>query len=84
MALTREHLVDYMQTELGLDTSGINDDTPLFSSGVIDSFSLVSLITFIEQSEQFRMNPMDVSLDNMDTISRILDYVGRAVTAATA
>ncbi len=80
--MTREDLIQFMQDELGLDTADIGDETPLFSSGVIDSFSLVSLMTFIEQQEKFRMNPMDINLDNMDSIARILGYIERAKASA--
>lgn len=75
--LTQEDLVAYMEQELGVDIADVRPDTALFSSGVIDSFALVSLITFIEAKCRFRVNPMDVSLDNMDSIDRILGYVRR-------
>jgi acyl carrier protein len=75
--LTQEDLVAYMEQELGVDIADVRPDTALFSSGVIDSFALVSLITFIEEKCRFRVNPMDVSLDNMDSIDRILGYVRR-------
>jgi acyl carrier protein len=75
--LTQEDLVAYMEQELGVDIADVGPDTALFSSGVIDSFALVSLITFIEEKCRFRVNPMDVSLDNMDSIDRILGYVRR-------
>lgn len=75
--LTQEDLVAYMEQELGVDIADVRPDTALFSTGVIDSFALVSLITFIEEKCRFRVNPMDVSLDNMDSIDRILGYVRR-------
>lgn len=75
--ITKDELLTYMQQELGVDTSDVGDETPLFSSGVIDSFALVSLITFIEEKCRFRVNPMDVSLENMDSVDRILGYVRR-------
>lgn len=77
MPLTRDDLIQFMDNELGVDTSDIDNDTALFSSGIIDSFALVTLITYIEKHCEFRVNPVDVNLDNMDSIDRILSYVDR-------
>lgn len=77
MPVDRSSIRTFLQTELGVDTAGIEDDTPLFSSGLIDSFSLVSLLTFLEENAQFRVDPGDVNLENLDSIERILAYVAR-------
>ena len=79
MALTADDLTSYMQDDLGVDMGDIEPGTPLFSSGLIDSFAMVSLITYIEDRCSLRMNADDVNLDNLDSIERILDYVARAV-----
>ena len=68
-----------MQQELAVDTADIEVDTPLFSSGIIDSFALVDLIIFLEGQCDFRISAMDVNLDNMDTIKRMLDFTSRAL-----
>ncbi len=77
MALTHDELVQFLDTELGVDTADISRETELFSSGIIDSFALVTLITFIEKQCSFRVSPVEVNLDNMDSIDRILTYVDR-------
>ena len=82
MALTSQALMTYLESDLGVDTSDMDDSTALFSSGIVDSFALVSLITFLEQSGSFRMNPLDVNLDNLDSIERILEFVDRAIQQA--
>ena len=76
--LDRSQIVAFLVSELGVDSAKVSDDTPLFSSGLIDSFSLVLLLGFIESKAQIRIEPTDVSLDNMDTISRILRFVEQA------
>jgi acyl carrier protein len=80
--ITREKLVDFIRTQVGVDSSSLTDETPLFSSGLIDSFSLVSMMSFLETEGKFRINPSDVSIDNMDSIGRILRYTQR-VSAET-
>lgn len=75
MPLTSDGLINYMQDRLGVEISGVGNDTPLFSSGLLDSFSIVELMGFIESSAAIRMDPWDVTLDNLDSIDRILAYV---------
>jgi acyl carrier protein len=70
-----ESLRAYLGDRMGLDTSTLADDTPLFSSNLLDSFSMVDLIMFIEKESGVRLNPTDVSLDNLDSIERILTFV---------
>ena len=75
--ITREKLLDFFRSQLGISTSALTDETTLFSSGLIDSFSLVSMMSFLESEGRFRISLSDVSLENMDTIGRILRYAER-------
>ena len=70
-----DSLKAYLGDRMGLDTTTLADDTPLFSSNLLDSFSMVDLIMFIEKESGVRLNPTDVSLDNLDSIGRILKFV---------
>ena len=75
MSFDKESLIQFLQDEMAIDTDDIQDDTELVSSGIIDSFSLVALISFIEKSASIRINPIDVNLNNLDTINRMLTFV---------
>jgi acyl carrier protein len=75
MALDRESLRHYLQEKQGVEPEGFEDDTMLFSSGLIDSFSMVKLIMFVEDAAGLRVHPADVTLDNFDSIERILAFV---------
>jgi len=79
MNLDATLLFSFLSDDIGIDTSGIGEETLLFSSGVIDSFALINLITFIEEQAGIRVSPADVNLDNLDSVSRILAYVSRTV-----
>ena len=83
MILDRGNLRRYLHEQQGLEPEDFEDDTLLFSSGLIDSFSMVDLIIFIEDTEGVRVHPADVTLDNFDSIKRILAFV-EARCAATA
>lgn len=77
MTINKDELLAYMRADLGVDTSEISDSTPLFSSGILDSFSLVSLLTHLESKCRFRIDPSDLNLENMDSLERIMAYIGR-------
>ena len=78
MAVTEEGLLGFLSDDLAIETSDIAADTLLFSTGIIDSFALVTLMTYIETEGGVRIAPADVNLANFDSISRILTYVERA------
>jgi acyl carrier protein len=78
MTLTAENLLAYLDEQLAVDTSDIDPTTLLFSSGIIDSHALVQLIAYIEDRCGFRVSASEVTLDNLDSIERILAYVERA------
>ena len=75
MSITKDDLLSVMRDELFLDTSAIAADTPLFSSGLIDSFSLATLILAVEEKARVKLDPLDITLDNLDSIERILRFV---------
>ena len=75
MAINRETLLEYFDEQMGLDTTEIDDQTLLFSSNVLDSFSLVDLMMFIEKEAGIKIEPSEVTLDNFDSVERIFNFV---------
>ncbi len=82
MAVTRETLVEFMAENFGVGPREIEDTTPLFTTGLLDSFCMINLIVHIEKTEGIRIGATEVTLDNLDTVSRILAFVA-ARTART-
>jgi len=76
MVLFKMALLNFMKDTLGMDTTGVDEDTPLFSSGMIDSSSMVELILFVEAEGHVKFEAEDVSLDRLDSIRRIVTFVG--------
>lgn len=60
----------------------VADDTALFSRGLIDSMNVVELVTFVEGELGRAIPPTDITLDNFDTIERIVRYAGATGGAA--
>ena len=77
VALSFEDFGQFLTEELGVESDNLQADTPLFSSGLIDSFSLVTLMSFIENAGEVSIDPSDVTLDNFDSIERIIQFISR-------
>ncbi|SMO49416.1 acyl carrier protein [Paracoccus laeviglucosivorans] len=74
MSLSQQELLAYLRDELNIEEE-IDGQTELFSGGLLDSVSMVSLITFIEEKTGSVIQPGDVTLENFDTVDRISGYV---------
>jgi acyl carrier protein len=63
----------------------LQDSTLLISSGVMTSLSMLELVTFLEESFSFTLEPEDIRVGHMDTVDLIVDLVmSRAVTGSPA
>ncbi|MBW3541925.1 MAG: hypothetical protein KY476_16780 [Planctomycetes bacterium] len=56
--------------------------TPLISSGLIDSFQVVSLLVALEAAYGVRVDPADIGVDNFDTLAQMHRWVEREQRAA--
>lgn len=74
MAITGVAVRTWMVREWGLDGADLADEAPLFSSGLVDSFAMVDLVSWLEGEGGFTFGPLDVNLDNLDTIARIVAF----------
>lgn len=72
---TKDDIREILQSELGLDTSSLADDDGIFSTGLLDSLSSLRLLMGIEQKYGISISPLDVSLDDMDTVNSIAQTV---------
>jgi acyl carrier protein len=50
-------------------------DTPLFSSGALDSIAMLNLITLVEQQSGIEIRADEVTLENFDTVNRIMRFM---------
>jgi acyl carrier protein len=75
--MKKESLLNFLREELAVDDRDLTETTPLFSSGRIDSYSLVMMIAFIESQCGLQFNPEDVVLENLDTVERVVSFISR-------
>jgi acyl carrier protein len=73
MGVTAEALLDYLREEH--QVTDVDEETALFSSGLLDSVAMMGIIGFIEEQSRFDVRPSDVTLENFDTVARIVAYV---------
>lgn len=53
----------------------VSDDTPLFSSGIVDSFGVLHLIAFLEEMFRIEIDTVRHELADFDTVAKIVDLV---------
>lgn len=80
----QETLLDYITTQLLNNSGQVNLDTDdnLLLSGLIDSYGVMRLVRFTEQSFSIKINPADITLKNFKTVSAIAAFVDRQTTVS--
>jgi acyl carrier protein len=72
----KEKLREYIKTYMIKDTRyPLKDDEPLITGGLVDSFSLVELAVFIEDSFGVHFDDPELTADNMDTLNQIVGNI---------
>lgn len=76
-------IIDYVRREYLDEDSDeeIAADTRLISSGIVDSFSMVSLKRFLEKKYAIQIPDADASPEAFDTVNSIVALVNRFVQA---
>jgi len=73
--LGTEDLRALIADQFGLQPSELADDTAMFSSGLLDSFHLVELISVLEKTSGRRIKPGEINLENLDSPQRIARFL---------
>ena len=70
----------HLQFAAAIGRSAIEPATPLFSSGVIDSFGVLEVIAFLEDRFNIRINHARHDIRDFDTVDKMAGLV-RALRA---
>jgi acyl carrier protein len=73
MKLTSSQLIEFIKDTLQVETS-IDVQSKLFSTGELDSMSMLQLIDFVEKAAGIDVRPEDVTLEHFDTVESILQF----------
>ncbi len=73
--VVRDYIIrEYLEES---DDREITETTPLISSGIVDSFSMVSLLRFLEKKYSIHIPDADATPEAFDTVERIVALVRR-------
>lgn len=70
-----EYIVDEYLDEEDEEEESITPDTPLISSGIVDSFSMVSLKAFLEKKYGIAIPDEKATPDSFDTVNGIISVL---------
>jgi acyl carrier protein len=73
----KKMIIDYVKKEFLEDDSDmeIKEDTPLISSGIVDSFSMVSLKTFLERKYKIQIPDAKATPEAFDSVNNIISML---------
>jgi acyl carrier protein len=73
---TRDIIRNFLLTELIRNPRyKFGDDDKIITGGLIDSFDLVQVGLFIEERFGFRPDDIDLTVEKMDTVALMAEYV---------
>jgi acyl carrier protein len=72
-------LKDYILSEFlpGESPDNLGDDTPLRTSGILDSLSTIKLVSFVEETFQVEIAAHETGIQDFDRIEDIAALVAR-------
>jgi acyl carrier protein len=80
----KEAVLKYVIEEYAGEGDTITCDTPLISSGLVDSFSMVSLKRFLEVTYKISIPDEEASPEAFDSVNKIAELVTRFTSPAPA
>jgi acyl carrier protein len=76
MAIDRQILTAFLKTRFGLAVESLDDEEALFSSGLLDSFNVTEVVSFVEEQTGCMVEADDLSFENLDSVGRIVRFAG--------
>ena len=71
-------LLEFLNTEVTLDpAANIAPDTDLLLTGLVDSLGVIRIVYWLEDTLGVTIEPVDVVLDNFQTVDQMVAYIGR-------
>jgi len=73
----KKMIIEYVKKEYLDEDSDqeVKDDTKLISSGIVDSFSMVSLKTYLEKKFQIKLPDEDATPEAFDSVNNIIELI---------
>jgi acyl carrier protein len=75
----KELVRKYVMSEYLEEGEEITYDSPLISSGYVDSFSMVSLLVFLENKFKIKIPPEKATPEAFDSVNKIVELVNKYI-----
>ena len=72
-----EKILEFIREEVDDESVQLDAETSLFRENVLDSMSLTTLISFLEDEFGIRVGAMDIVYENLDTVAHMCAFVTR-------
>ena len=81
----KEDLRQYILSEFlpGEKPSNLRDETPLRTSGVLDSVATLRLVSYIEERYGIEVEAHEAGVENFDSIQSIVSFINSKKSAAS-
>jgi acyl carrier protein len=77
----REYVIDFW---LNGDDRGLDDDTDMQRMGILDSFSMLALVSFLEETFKIQIEPIEINGETFRNVSAIARLTFEKITVASA
>lgn len=78
----RDDLLAFINTNVSLDASvAVVGDTDLLFTALVDSLGVVEIVGWLQDEAGVTVDPMDVVLENFQTVDRMVALIDRLVAA---
>ncbi len=79
MENVKEELRQYILSEFlpGEKASNLRDDTPLRTSGILDSVGTMRLVSFVEERYGIEVEAHETGVENFDSIDTLAEFIRR-------
>lgn len=71
----KEKIKNFIVENFLFGERGLEDDEPLFESGIIDSLGLIKLLAFIDETFNISMNMSEINIEDFNTLNDILETI---------
>ncbi|MEF8730590.1 MAG: acyl carrier protein [Candidatus Accumulibacter meliphilus] len=75
--MLEQELSNYICQNFGLDKTDFDSSTDLVGMGVLDSFSVVELVAYVESIADVKYDALDLAFSNLESIDAIKRFVER-------
>ena len=75
-----DDLLSFVATDVALDGIAVEANTDLLLTGAVDSLGVIRITQWMEDELGLEVDPADVTLDNFQTVERMLSFIERSQT----